>query len=135
MKTSIAFVSLCAAHMAFGTVYVDASSEAASPDGSEAAPFKTIQEGVNAVATAGEEVLVAPGEYPLTATLSVAGSKKMHIRATGTTPRDTVVYAANGDIRCLAMSNGSMFSGFTVSNGFDTAQGGGGEAYEPLMHL
>lgn len=118
----VALALFCAASMSFGSVYVDANSEAASPDGSESAPFKTIQEGVNAATTDGE-VLVAPGEYPLGATLSVA--KRIHIHATGENPRDTVIYAVNGDIRCLTMSSGALFSGFTVSNGFDTVQGGG----------
>ena len=108
--------------MAFATVYVDSGSEAASPDGSESAPYKTIQEGV-AVAAVDDEVLVAPGEYPLSATLSVA--KRIHVHATGANPRDTVIYAVNGDIRCVELSDGALFSGFTVSNGFHATQGGG----------
>lgn len=108
--------------MAFATVYVDSGSAAASPDGSESAPYKTIQEGV-AGAAADDEVLVAPGEYPLIATLSVA--KRIYIHATGANPRDTVIYAVNGDIRCVELSNGALFSGFTVSNGFHATQGGG----------
>ena len=124
-KIACSLMSIGLASMACGAVYVDVNSDAQSPDGSEGAPFKTIQEGVNAVTVAGDEVLVAPGEYPLESTLSVTGSKKMHIRATGANPRDTVVYAVNGDIRCLTMSNGSLFSGFTVSNGFHATQGGG----------
>lgn len=118
----VALASLCAASMSFGAIYVDANSGAASPDGSETAPFKTIQEGVNAAST-DDEVLVAPGEYPLSATLSIA--KQIHIHATGVNPRDTVIYPANGGIRCVELSSSALFSGFTVSNGFHATQGGG----------
>ena len=108
--------------MAFATVYVDSGSAAASPDGSESAPYKTIQEAV-ASAVADDEILVAPGEYPITSTLTV--SKRVNVQASAVNPRDTVVYAANGDVRCVELSNGALFSGFTVSNGFHATQGGG----------
>ena len=118
----VALASFCAVSMSFGAIYVDANSGAASPDGSESAPFMTIQEGVDA-ASADDEVLVSPGEYPLSATLSIA--KQIHIHATSLNPRDTVIYAVNGDIRCVELSSSALFSGFTVSNGFHATQGGG----------
>ncbi len=115
-------LSLMVAMNASATVYVDSGSAASSPDGSESAPYKTIQEAV-AAAVANDEILVAPGEYPITSTLTVG--KRVNVRAAAVNPRDTVVYAVNGDIRCVELSNGSLFSGFTVSNGFHATQGGG----------
>ena len=141
-----------AASMAFalvgGEYYVDANV-LASGAGTEAAPFKTIQEAITA-AEAGSTIHVAAGTYDSGTTLCVDGGyarvcvkKSLTIQGAGR-DKSFIVGAkgsgtgglGTGAVRCVAIeADDVVVSGFTICNGYTTgtaassASGMGGGVY------
>lgn len=123
-----------------GTWWVDAASTAAEPDGSETAPFKTIQEGVDAAERSGDDALVVkvrPGVYDSGAkTESFGGTssrvcikKRMTLESTDGKAKTVIVgqpgsgaYGLGDDaVRCVCADGAdaadTVIVGFTFRNG------------------
>lgn len=124
-----------------GTWWVDAASTAETPDGSEVAPFKTIQDGVNAAEASEEETLVVkvkPGVYDSGEYLEqtfkagmcrVLISKRLTLESTDGKENTIIVgkegsgqYGlGDGAVRCICAdgnnAENSTIVGFTFRNG------------------
>jgi hypothetical protein len=70
---------------ASNVIYVDANSTSSAPDGTEANPFKTIQEGIDEIVARGGagEVQVAPATYPETLNLNDPALLSLSIISSG----------------------------------------------------
>ena len=139
MKRTILFAAACAAGLAWGkTWWVDAQATG-EMDGSEAAPFATIQAAIDA-AEAGDTVKVRPGVYDTgdnklndndsERNLSrVVVDKKLRIESTDGAARTHIVGASDPSkafglgeaaVRCVTIATdaaGSVLKGFTIRDG------------------
>lgn len=111
------------------TLWVDCSGAAETPDGSEAAPYATIQSAVDAAAE-GDTVKVRPGVYD---TDEIAGPGETRARVVidkaltveSTDGKDATFIlgrkgtASDGAVRCLVICNGAaaVVKGFTLADG------------------
>ena len=111
------------------TLWVDCSGAAETPDGSEAAPYATIQAAVDAAAE-GDTVKVRPGVYD---TDEIAGPGETRARVVidkaltveSTDGKDATFIlgrkgtASDGAVRCLVICNGAaaVVKGFTLADG------------------
>ncbi len=135
-----AFAAFCAFDAFAGIVYVSATSGDDSNDGSSWALAKqTIQAGVDAAAS-NDMVLVTNGTYNtgsrlppgqvMCKTRVVIDKAISVISANGPSNTFIVGQGPLGDnaIRCVWMTNGSVISGFTLTNGYTTTLGEGYES-------
>jgi hypothetical protein len=100
-----------------GVHYVDVNNTNATPPYTNWATAATnIQDAVEA-AMAGDEVMVTNGTY-----YPVVG-KPLSVRSVNG-PQVTVI-SGGGVVRCAYLNNGASLSGFTLTNGFSTRNGGG----------
>jgi len=131
-------VVLVGAPATAGTIYVDVSNTGGVEDGSQAHPWNTIQEGINA-ASNGDEVVVLPGEY--VETITFGGSNiTSNFTLRSIDPYDPDVVAAtiingdldadpdspNGTVVTLTGEEGNtcVLTGLTITGGYTTAGGG-----------
>ena len=115
------------------TLWVDCSGAAETPDGSEAAPYATIQSAVDA-ATAGDTVKVRPGVYDTGETAGPGGTparvvidKALTLESTDGKDRTFVIGQKGngpdgtgaGAVRCVVICNGAaaVVKGFTLADG------------------
>ncbi len=148
---------ICWCHLAGATIrYVDVNSASSAPPfTSWATAATTIQDAID-VAVAGDEIVVTNGIYLGggravfgTMTNRVAVDKPLTLRSVNG-PQFTIIQGyqvpgtTNGDgaIRCVYLTNGATFSGFTLTNGATRAtsdyvkfreSGGGGIHCEALQ--
>lgn len=129
------------------TYYVATTGNDAA-SGSAAAPFRTIQHGVNA-ASPGDTVLVAPGVYdtgtqtttPASGKSRVVIRKAVTVRSTHGAAQTMIKGQANspterfGDnsIRCVYMTAGTL-DGFTLANGYANARAAGTDMTDPVKN-
>ncbi len=97
-----------------------ATSYFASPngggDGLSAASPTTLSSAVSSAQNAGDEVVLADGEYPLTAQITI----NRDITVRGTTRDGTIVKRSSGSIRLFELNSaGAVLSTMTVSGGYD----------------
>ncbi len=115
------------------TWYVDCANSSGIEDGSEAYPFDTIREGIDA-ATEAHTVLVAPGTYVGSENRDLDfGGINMAVRGTGGAESTTIDCEDQG--RAFYFASGedstSVVDGFTITNGYasealyEAPQGGG----------
>jgi uncharacterized repeat protein (TIGR02543 family) len=135
---------LTAAALRAADFYV-ASDGSDTAAGTEAAPFRTIQRGVDAAAT-GDRVWVAPGLYanpPVAAAgkSRLAITKNITVRSTGGAAQtvirgqphsDTLRFGSDA-IRCVYLSAGTL-DGFTLENGFANAASPGSDMTDPVKN-
>lgn len=113
------------------TLFVDAASASATPDGSADNPFKHIQDAVNA-ATAGDTVSVAPGRYVewvvVDRALSLVGPNAGVNPNTGARgPEASIVPPVDspgGGVSVLVAASGVTIDGFTLDGRNDDLGGG-----------
>jgi hypothetical protein len=109
-------------------VFVDAAAVCPPCDGTAAAPFPTIQQGIDAAAS-GQTVIVAPGIYVENARIV---GKVVHLLAGGA-PSETVVDGGGtGSTILLDNAGGSSIEGFTITGG-QAPFGGGVEVLGGLL--
>lgn len=90
-------------------LHVNASYSGSVENGTEEAPYRTVQAAVS-VAASGSTVLVAPGSYTGTVVL------KYGVRLSGSSPSDTILDIA-GKTRGIQMAENTAVSGFTIRGG------------------
>ena len=143
------FAILFSAMSAFSATYYVKPDGDDSKDGkSWANAFKTANKGfstINVVANRGSDLIIAPGEYPLTSAIGCNGgdseSKRSHVRSSTDKPEDVVIYS-DGTFECLRLGQFITVSSITFSNGVNRADcvGGGirfsnydGDAYRIIV--
>jgi len=103
-------------------VYVSPSGNDANGGASWATAKATIQAGVDTQQYAGGLVLVGGGTYALTNEVLV----NLDIRVQGVDGTDSTIVDGGGSNRCFNLSvPGCAISGFTITNGYSAADGGG----------
>ena len=130
---SLAICAIAAFSAAATTYYVD--KENGSDDNDGKAPeraFKTANKGfstININENRGSELIIAPGEYPLTEAIGCNGggseSKRSHVRSSTDRPEDVVIYS-DGTFECLRLGQFITVSSITLSNGVNRADCAGG---------
>lgn len=140
---TVCLVAVAALSLRAGTWHVDEKSTAESPDGSAGAPYRTIQEAVDAAEASGDAELVvkvAPGTYASGERADSNGAKnrvvitkRLTLESTGSRD-DTVIVGAlsssasglgTDSVRCVCIDggsdadavNGTVVRGFTFRNG------------------
>lgn len=136
VKQAFTAVSLSLGLCAFGEVqvwWVDCNGRSDSPNGSESAPYRSIQSAVDA-ATAGDTVKVRPGVYDAGETAGPGGTlarvvidKAITLESTDGKDRTFVIGQKGngpdgtgaGAVRCLVICNGAaaVVKGFTLADG------------------
>ena len=92
--------------------------------GDSRAPFGSVAAAMAFAAEKGRPLIIYPGVYKLTETLSVASG--LSFSSASPNPRDCVL-DGGGTLRCVSLpGTGVTFAGFTVTNGFSSAGQGGG---------
>ena len=122
----LALCLLAAAHAPAEVRYVDVNSaRPTTPYTNWANAATNIQDAVNAAA-AGDQILVTNGTYR-----PVSVGQTLLLRSVNG-PQFTLIDGA-GFGRCVLLANGTVLSGFTLTNGLDLSQaGGGGVAFSGL---
>ena len=142
-----AVLALLASAVQAATYYV-APSGNDNADGSSAAPFLTIQRGVNA-ASSGDTVLVAPGIYatgmqtstPASGYSRVVIAKPITVRSTHGAaqtvirgqPNSLTLRFGSNSVRCVYMSAGTL-DGFTLEDGYANANAAGSVMTDPVKN-
>lgn len=104
------------------TWYVDASRPDDSGDGTNwVTAKKTIHAGVAAATGAGDVILAADGDYPLTNTVALTGRT---LRGDSGNRAAVVIYG-NDTFRCIALNSGARLEGVSIAHGSNSSYGGG----------
>lgn len=119
-------------------ICVNKDSASATEDGSPENPYKTIQAGINAAQSDGDEILVAANAYP--ATYAIASELVNHatykttVRGATGNPRDIVIDAEKTG-RCVKFTNGSAAESLTLTNGLLTVHSSDDECFGAGAYL
>lgn len=108
------FLALARAQAQPVVIYVTPTGSDTTGNGSQASPYATISHGV-AVATAGAMVVVAPGVYTETVTIT----QQLTLRSESLQPANTILNAtgrSNGIVVLNPATAGTVVEGFTVEN-------------------
>ena len=109
------------------TIHVATTGDDATGDGSEARPYRTIQKGIDE-ASDGDTVLVADGTYTGEGNKNLDFKRKA-ITVTSENGAEPTIIDCEEDGRGFYFHSGeteeSVVSGFTITNGFVTGDGGG----------
>ncbi len=101
------------------TIYVDQAGDVSNQDGSDAHPFVTIQQGVNATVL-GDTVLVLPGTYTGTGNKNILLTGK-GISLRSSAGRELTIIDCENDGRGITIGSGTpdrmLIDGFTIING------------------
>lgn len=117
------------------TIYVSTTGDDTTGDGSESAPYRTIQKGIDQAADSGDTVQVTAGTYRENLVWSTKSPVLQGAGAGSTLVDGDVDEDGTGDGRCLRLTNvpnTARVEGFTFQNG--KAAGGGG-LYLDHSHL
>ena len=113
------------------TYYLKPDGDDSAAGTSESAAFKTVNKAFSVVHNQGskDELIILPGEYAATGTLSMAGQYGLSdtanadvIRSSTRNPADVVIYGY-GTFNLLNLAQGVVVEGITFSNGVATAAG------------
>ena len=115
------------------TYYLKPDGDDSAAGTSEATAFKTITKAVSKVhgQDSKDELVILPGKYAATSTLSMAGQYETDIadadiiRSSTRNPADVVIYG-NGTFNLLNLARFVVVDGITFSNGVATAAAVGG---------
>ena len=115
------------------TYYLKTDGDDSKDGTSEANAFGTVNRAFSQVHshTAKDELIILPGEYAATTTLSMSGQLSSNIddadviRSSTGKPADVVIYG-DGTTNVLNLARGVVVEGITFSNGVATAAGIGG---------
>lgn len=104
------------------TWYVDAGRPDDSGDGTNwVTAKKTIHAGAAAATGAGDVILAADGDYPLTNTVALTG----RTLRSDSGNRDAVVIYGNNTFRCFTLNTGARLEGLSIAHGSNSTYGGG----------